>query len=93
MKILLAVVFGCMLLLGVNQTMNASASSPSPYILVPASQLPADDMSAPDAEGVVEDGEAYECRYSPYCQRAAQCTAYCAGGIAVCQNGCCACAS
>lgn len=92
MKILLAIVFGCMLLLGVNQSMNASASSPSPYLLVPASELSSEE-SAPDGEGVVEDGEAYECRYSPYCQRASQCTAYCAGGIAVCQNGCCACAS
>ncbi len=102
MKFLLAIVLGCVLLLGLNR-MNATASSPSPYLLVPASSMEAGDLASPsaieadaanaDAEGVIEDGEAYECRVSPYCQRASQCTAYCAGGIAVCSRGCCACAS
>jgi hypothetical protein len=33
------------------------------------------------------------CQISPLCQRASQCTAYCAGGTPVCFQGCCACAS
>lgn len=92
MKFLLAIVFGCVLLLGLNRSMNASAgSAPAAVELAP---LPsAGEMNAVDDEGVVTDGEAYECRYSPYCQRASQCTAYCAGGIPVCFQGCCSCAS
>jgi hypothetical protein len=111
MKILLAIIFGCVLLLGLNRTMTATASSPSPYLLVPASSMEANDVTdgfaadtavdtageaeaaSADSEGVIEDSEAYECRISPYCQRASQCTAYCAGGIPVCSRGCCACAS
>jgi hypothetical protein len=30
---------------------------------------------------------------TPLCQRASQCTAYCAGGAPVCFQGCCSCAS
>lgn len=50
---------------------------------------------APPSDGALDDAEdtGYECRYSPYCRKASQCTAYCAGGIPVCSNGCCACAS
>lgn len=92
MKLLLAIMFGCVLLLGLNHSMNASAGS-APATLQLAPVPAAEDMNAVDDEGVVTDGEAYECRYSPYCQRASQCTAYCAGGAPVCFQGCCSCAS
>jgi hypothetical protein len=102
MKLLLAIMFGCALLLGLNamegHSMNASAgsdrgdrSAPAALQLAPVPE--AGDLNAVDDEGVVTDGEAYECRYSPYCQRASQCTAYCAGGAPVCFQGCCSCAS
>lgn len=96
MKLLLAIMFGCVLLLGLNHQMNATAGNTS-IDSAPALQLApvpaAEDLTAVDDEGVVTDGEAYECRYSPYCQRASQCTAYCAGGAPVCFQGCCSCAS
>lgn len=90
MKLILAIAFGCALLLGLNQSMNVSASS-VPATLQPVP--PAADLNTVDEEGVVTDGESYECRYSPYCQRDTQCTAYCAGGAPVCFQGCCSCAS
>lgn len=92
MKVLLAIAFGCALLLGLNRTMTATAgSAPAIHELAPAPS--AAEATTTDDEGVVTDGEAYECRYSPYCQRASQCTAYCAGGAPVCFQGCCSCAS
>lgn len=95
MKFLLAIVFGCVLLLGISRTMNVeSTATAAPAVLEQASPAAADPaVQTVDEEGVVTDGEAYECRYSPYCQRASQCTAYCAGGIPVCFQGCCSCAS
>ena len=90
MKLILAIAFGCALLLGLNHSMKASASS-VPATLQPAP--PAAELNAVDEEGVVVDGESYECRYSPDCQRASQCTTYCAGGAPVCFQGCCSCAS
>ena len=94
MKLLLAIMFGCVLLLGLNHSMNASAGSAGSAPTMQLAPVPAAaDTTAVDDEGVVTDGEAYECRYSPYCQRASQCTAYCAGGAPVCFQGCCSCAS
>lgn len=91
MKFLLAIVFGCALLLGLNHAMTGEATATAaPALAEPSSDAP---VTTVDEEGVVTDGEAYECRYSPYCQRASQCEAYCAGGIPVCFQGCCSCAS
>jgi hypothetical protein len=98
MRILIAIVFGCALVLGFTQASSSGAtehgSQPSYELSVPAADQAADDAT----DGVQLEGEgqgesAYECKYSPYCQRASQCEAYCSGGLAVCQNGCCACAS
>ncbi len=97
MRMLIAIMFGCALVIGLNLASSAGAADhgaqPSYELSVPAA-----DQAAPATEDAVEgiqiEGEtAYECKYSPYCQRASQCEAYCAGGLAVCQQGCCACAS
>ena len=95
MRFLIAMVFGWALILGISQT----ASSGTADLGAPAAtELPAqaEDTSVPadpsdDASPDVETG--YECKNQAYCQRASQCTTYCGGGGAVCQRGCCACAS
>jgi hypothetical protein len=90
MRILIAFAFGCALVIGLS---NAGSSGVSARGALPATEL--SHPSAEDAtdEAPPENETNYECKYSPYCQRASQCTAYCGGGGAVCSNGCCACAS
>jgi hypothetical protein len=94
MRMLIAIALGCALVIGAGQASSSGAADP------PASELPtpaAEDTSdgATDGatDGMLGNESAYECRYSPYCHKASQCIDYCAGGIAVCQFGCCACAS
>jgi len=89
MRVLIAIAFGCALMLGITQAARSGAAAQPSY--VPASQ-PAPTAEDTD-EGPTGAETSYECRYSPYCQRASQCTAYCAGGAPVCSQGCCACAS
>ena len=90
MRILISMVLGCALLIGLNLAASSGApergAQPLPELSSPADPA-IEDIPEPDTEG------AYECRYSPYCQRASQCTTYCAGGIPVCFQGCCSCAS
>jgi hypothetical protein len=71
------------------------ASASTNTTTTPLEAVPAIESTPSSTERAVDDAEdtGYECRYSPYCQKASQCTAYCAGGIPVCQSGCCACAS
>lgn len=92
MRMLIAIALGFALVIGASQASSSGTAEP------PASELTtpaAEDTSEGATEDVfeLENESAYECRYSPYCQKASQCIAYCAGGIAVCQFGCCACAS
>jgi hypothetical protein len=92
MRMLIAIALGCALAIGVNVTASSGASERA--VQPPAElSVPASELSAPADEAQPEGENSYECKYSPYCQRASQCTAYCAGGVAVCQQGCCACAS
>ncbi|HWO25028.1 MAG TPA: hypothetical protein VNO30_40085 [Kofleriaceae bacterium] len=92
MRFLIAIALSCGLALGIHQAASSGAT-------VRAAQPPAElttpsaEQAAPDEEPAPSDETSYECKYSPYCQRASQCTAYCAGGAAVCFQGCCACAS
>ena len=109
MRMLIAIVLGCALAIGVSQAASSGATeraapsaaeltSPAIELTSPATELtsPATDLtfSADSAEELQLEGESnYECKYSPYCRSASQCTAYCAGGAAVCFQGCCSCAS
>lgn len=90
MKFLFAIAIGCALLLGLHH--GASSGAAGLGAPPPAERSYSTDEGVSDEPGP-ETGDAYECKYSPYCQRATQCTAYCAGGIPVCSQGCCACAS
>jgi hypothetical protein len=86
MRILMAIAFGCALMLGVN---HAASSRPTPRggqsPMPPA--MPADVLR-------LDDASQYICQLgAPLCQQASQCTAYCAGGAPVCFQGCCSCAS
>ena len=90
MRILIAIAFGCALLLGLNHAASSGATE--------RGAQPSYELSSPVTEEMTADPQAesdghYECRYSPYCQKASQCAAYCGGGAAVCSQGCCACAS
>lgn len=94
MRILIAIALGCALVIGVSQAASSGVTErgaqPSYELSSPAAEQTTEDA----AEGTQLEGETgYECRYSPYCQSDSQCTAYCAGGIAVCFQGCCSCAS
>jgi hypothetical protein len=100
MRMLIAIVFGCALVLGFTQAGSSGraelGAQPSYELSVPAADQAPVQAVEDVTDGVQLEGEgegAYECKYSPYCQRASQCEAYCGGGLAVCQNGCCACAS
>ena len=92
MRVLIAIAFGCALMLGITQAASSGTAPPS---YVPASEPAptAEDTNEGTDEGPTGAETSYECRYSPYCRSASQCTAYCAGGAAVCSQGCCACAS
>ena len=90
MRILMAIAFGCVLLLGINHAASSGATE--------RGAQPSHELSSPVTEEMPQEtqleGESqYECRYSPYCQKASQCAAYCGGGAAVCSQGCSACAS
>ena len=102
MRLLIAIVFGCALVLGFTQASSSGAAErgaqPSYELSVPPADQAPDQAAEDTTDGVQLEGEGeneggYECKYSPYCWRASQCEAYCGGGLAVCQNGCCACAS
>ena len=87
MRTLIAIAIACGLMLGVN---HAASSGTTDRAVQPA------ELSAPASQRTddnLDEGSQYECKFSPYCQRASQCTAYCAGGIPVCFQGCCSCAS
>ena len=90
MRMVIAIMFGCALMIGVNQ---ASSSAPT----AGAGQPSTSTLRATSADGNVTDGlddaSQYICQFSPLCQQASQCTAYCAGGVPVCFQGCCSCAS
>ncbi len=84
MRMLMAIAFGCALMIGVNHAAN---SGPTTLGGQPA-------LGATSAEGFgLDDASQFRCPISPICQQASQCTAYCAGGIPVCFQGCCSCAS
>jgi hypothetical protein len=88
MRMLIAIVFGCAFMIGVNQVASSGTTA--------RGAQPAADPSYPAAEYTtdeLDDASQYVCRLSPLCQRASQCEAYCAGGVPVCFQGCCACAS
>lgn len=85
MRTLIAIAFGCALVLGITHSAGSDVR-PEPGLTSPAAEDSTDEVP-----GEIETS--YECKYSPYCQKASQCVAYCAGGLAVCSNGCCACAS
>ena len=70
---------------------SASTTSEAPSAGTPTA--PGLSPRADDAASEAVEYDGYECRYSPYCRKASQCEAYCAGGAPVCSNGCCACAS
>jgi len=90
MRILISIAFGYALLIGIN---HAASSGPAEHAAPPPAEIsPAAAEDTLD-EGQPENETAYECKYSPYCQRASQCTTYCAGGVPVCFQGCCSCAS
>jgi hypothetical protein len=88
MRMLIAIAFACTLMLGVNHAANSGTTE---HGAQPT------ELSTPAADWTDDTGSEnatqYECKFSPYCQRASQCAAYCAGGIPVCFQGCCTCAS
>jgi hypothetical protein len=92
MRMLIAIALGCALAVGVA---GAASSGATEHAAQPPAELsvPASELSAPAEESELDGASNYECKYSPYCQRASQCTTYCAGGAAVCFQGCCSCAS
>lgn len=81
MRMLMAIAFGCALLVGVNHAASSEPTARGGQHATPADGEELDDASL------------YVCPISPLCQHASQCTAYCAGGIPVCFQGCCTCAS
>lgn len=87
MRMLIAIAFACTLL-GAH---HAASSGTIEGGAQPAERS-APAASATDDTGL-EDATQYICQISPRCQQASQCTAYCAGGIPVCFQGCCSCAS
>lgn len=85
MRMLMAIAFGCALIAGVT---HAASSGPT----VRGVQPPTQRATSPDGDGL-DDASQYICPISPLCQKASQCTDYCAGGTPVCFQGCCSCAS
>jgi hypothetical protein len=87
MRMMIAIVFGCALMIGVNQAASSATADPG--------RQPSTERSSPalEPEDGADDASQYICQFSPLCQRASQCEAYCAGGIPVCFQGCCSCAS
>jgi len=87
MRMLIAIAVGCALVLGITNA--TSSAAPQAQAVEQLSSPMADDADEP----ALDSGTDYICQSSPRCQRASQCVAYCAGGVPVCVNGCCACAS
>jgi hypothetical protein len=88
MRMLMAIAFGCALMIGVNQ---AASSGPTAREGQPPTQRATSaDEYRPDGR---DDASQFVCQLSPICHQASQCTAYCAGGTPVCFQGCCSCAS
>ena len=91
MRILISIAFLGLRVVGVSRFGGSGAAA--------AGARPASESSCPAAREALDDLElqpgvnSYECKYSPYCQKATQCTTYCAGGVPACVQGCCACAS
>lgn len=87
MRILMAIAFLCALTFGAH---HAASSSPTSR----GGQLPT-QRTMPAGVLRLDDASQYICQPpgTPLCQRASQCTAYCAGGTPVCFQGCCSCAS
>lgn len=86
MRILMAIAFLGALMIGANQ---AASSRPTPRGAQPPTQR------AMPAELRLDEASQYICQPpgTPLCQKASQCTDYCAGGLPVCFQGCCSCAS
>ena len=80
MRMLMAIAFGCALMIGVNAASSGTIARGGP----PSAQgtTSADGSEADNASQV-----------SPACVQASACTAYCAGGIPLCVAKHCACAS
>lgn len=86
MRMLIAMVFGCALMFGVNR---AASSGPT----VHEGQLPTQGATSAD-EGGLDDASQGRCPNAPSCTQASQCPAdFCAGGALACFQGCCSCAS
>ena len=95
MKMLIATVLGCALAIGVGHIARSGATEHGARSSYELSSPPTEQAIENTAEDLqLEDESAYQCPPSvPYCQKASQCTTYCAGGLPVCFQGCCSCAS
>jgi hypothetical protein len=93
MRLLRAIALGCALIIGIH---GAASSRPTADGAQPAggAQPPAQRAMPADVLRL-DNASQYICQPpgTPLCQRASQCTAYCAGGAPVCFQGCCSCAS
>lgn len=89
MRFVIAAALGCALIVGLRHgSAPSAAATPAPAEAASCAQVPgALDALTPEAAGFVCPAGA------PRCTTATQCTAYCAGGIPVCSQRCCACAS
>jgi hypothetical protein len=85
MQKLMAIAFGCALMIGVN--LAVSSGSTAREVSPPTQQ------ATPANGDELDNASQYICQISPRCQQASQCTDYCAGGAPVCFQGCCSCAS
>ena len=84
MRRMMAIAFGCALMIGVN----IASSGTTVHERQPASQAPSVCVQASDA---IELGQASQ--VPPACVQASQCVEYCAGGIPLCVAKHCSCAS
>lgn len=85
MRTLMAMVFGCAVIIGVSQAATSAQ--------IDRGAQPAPQRATPADEDALDNASQYICQISPRCQQASQCTDYCAGGAPVCFQGCCSCAS
>jgi hypothetical protein len=95
MRMLIAAVLGCALVIGLNHAASSGATERGARSSYERASPAAEQVIENAAEDLqLENESAYQCPpYTPYCQRASQCTDYCAGGVPVCFQGCCSCAS
>ena len=84
MRLLMAIAFGCALMIGVTR---AASSGPTARGVQPPTQ----GASADRCE--LDHASQDRCANRPSCTQASQCTACCAGGAPACFQGCCSCAS